>query len=91
MMEAQIESGLCRQGIEHRIAGKAKNVVDIIVFRPFHGLEPGVMAVATPDHARLPPMSAQSPGHMLDDGADLGAVGVQAGRRIAATGVPLAT
>ena len=63
--------GFCHQGVERDIAGKAKNVVRIVVFRPFHGLEPGVMTVAAPDDARVRPMSAQALGHMLDDGAHL--------------------
>ena len=49
------------------------------------------MAVAAPHDAGLRPMAAQALGHMPDDGAHLAALGVRAGRRIAATGVPLAT
>jgi hypothetical protein len=58
---------------------------------PFHRLDPTVMAVAAPHDARLRPMTAQALAHMPDDGAHLAALGVRAGRRIAATGVPLAT
>jgi len=38
-MEAQIDRGLGHQGIERGIASEAKNVVRIVVFRPFHGLD----------------------------------------------------
>ena len=70
-MEAQIDCGLGHQGIERGIAGEAKNVVRIVVFRPFHGLDPAIMAVAAPDDARPSPMSPQALRHMLDDGPHL--------------------
>jgi len=74
-MEAQIGRGLRHQGIEHGIAGEAENVVRIVVFCPFHRLDPAVVAVAAPHDAGFRPMAAQALGHMLDDGTHLGALG----------------
>ncbi len=71
MMKAQIDRGLGHQGIERAIAGEAKNVVRIVVFRPFHRLDPAVMTVAAPDDARPAPMPLQALRHMLDDGPHL--------------------
>ena len=73
-MEAQIGRGLRHQGIEHGIAGEAENVVRIVVFCPFHRLDPAVVAVAAPHDAGLRPMAAQALRHMLDDGTHLGAL-----------------
>ena len=70
-MEAQIDSGLRHQGVERGIAGEAENVVCIVVFCPFHRLDPAVVAVAAPHDAGLRPMTAQALGHMPDDGAHL--------------------
>src|SRR5262250_1877619 len=75
MMEAQIDSGLRHQGVERGIAGEAENVVCIVVFCPFHRLDPAVVAVAAPHDAGLRPMTAQALGHMPDDGAHLAALG----------------
>ena len=74
-MEAQIDRGLRRQGVERGIAGEAKNVVRTVLLRPVHRLDPAVMAVAAPHQAGLRPMAAQALGHMLDDGAHLAALG----------------
>jgi hypothetical protein len=56
MMEAQIDRHLGHDGVECGIAGETKNVVRIVVFRPFHGLDAAVMAVAAPDDAGLWPI-----------------------------------
>jgi hypothetical protein len=58
MTEAQIGGHLCRQGVEHGIADKAKNVVRTVAFRPFHRLDAAIVAVAAPDDACVRPMSA---------------------------------
>ena len=69
-----MSGGLRHQGIEHGIAGEAKDVVRIVVFRPFHGLDAAVVAVAAPHDAGLRPMSPQALRHMLDDGPHLRAL-----------------
>ena len=74
MMEAQIVGRLRHQGVEYGIAGKAKNVARIVVFRPLHGLDAAVVAVAAPHQVGLRPMFPQALRHMLDDGPHLGAV-----------------
>ena len=74
-MEAQIDSGLRPQRVERGIAGEAENVVGMVVFCPFHRLDPAVVAVAAPHDAGLRPMTAQALGHMPDDGAHLAALG----------------
>ncbi len=64
MMEAQIDSSLRHQRVERGIAGEAENVVGMVVFCPFHRLDPAVVAVAAPHDAGLRPMAAQALGHM---------------------------
>ena len=91
MMEAQIVGGLHYQGVEHRIADEAEDVVGAVVIRPVHRLDAAIVAVTAPDDPGLRPVSPQALGHVLDDGPHLGALGVRAGRRIVTTGVPLAT
>jgi hypothetical protein len=60
MKEAQIVGGLRYEGVERGIAGKAEDVVGVVVFRPFHGLDAAVVAVAAPDDAGVRPMSSAS-------------------------------
>ena len=74
MMKAQIIGGLSHDGIEHRIALEAKNVVSAVVLRPFHGFDTAVMTVAAPNDPGIGPVLAQAPRHMLDDGAHLSAL-----------------
>ena len=45
---------------ERGIAGEAENVVGMVVFCPFHRLDPAVVAVAAPHDAGLRPMTAQA-------------------------------
>ena len=73
-MEAQIVGGLCHEGIERGIAGEAEDVVRIVVFRPFHGLDAAVVAVAAPDDPGVRPMSPHALRHVLDDGPHLRAL-----------------
>ena len=70
----QIDCHVGHDGIERGIAGVPENVVRIVVFRPLHGLDPAVMAVAAPDDAGLSPMLPQALRHMLDDGPHLRAL-----------------
>src|SRR5206468_12870425 len=65
MMEAQIVSGLCHEGIQRGIAGEAEDVLRIVVFRPFNGLDAAVVAVAAPDDAGVRPMSPHALRNML--------------------------
>ena len=67
VMEAQIGSGLCHQGVERGIAGEAEDVIGAVILRPFHGLDAAVMAVAAPDDAGPAPMSPQTLRYVLDD------------------------
>jgi hypothetical protein len=90
-MEAQIVGGLGHQGIERRIAGEAEDVVGAVVFRPFHRLDATVMTVAAPHDAGVRPMLLEALRQVFDDGPHLRALRVRAGRRMVATGAPLAT
>src|SRR6185312_16648244 len=58
-------------GLENRVAAKAKNVVDALVFAPFHGLNPAVMAVAAHQDANFGPVAADAPDHVLEDSTHL--------------------
>jgi len=74
-MEAQIVGDPGHLDIERRIAGEAENITGAVVFRPFHGLDAAVMAVAAPHDAGIRPMLFQARRHMLDDGPHLRALG----------------
>ena len=89
MMEAQIVGGLRYAGVERGIAGKAEDVVGVVVFRPFHGL----------DAAVVPRQTIRVFGQCLlmrfvtclITVLTSVPLGVRAGRRIVTIGVPLAT
>jgi hypothetical protein len=66
-MEAQIVRGLGHKGVERGIAGQPEDVVGIVAFRPFHGPDAAVVAVAAPDNACPAPMPPRTRRHMLDD------------------------
>jgi hypothetical protein len=54
---------------------KPKNVVNTLLFAPFHRFDPAVMAVAAHQDADLGPVTADAPDHVLEDGAHLHAGG----------------
>src|SRR5262249_39360909 len=91
MMKAQIDSGLRHQGIERGIAGEAEDVVRIVVFRPVHGLEPAVVAGAPQMMRVLRQCLRRRLVTCLMTVLTSVPFGVRAGRRIATTGVLLAT
>jgi hypothetical protein len=91
MMEAQVVSDLCHQGVEHGIAGEAEDLVGVVVLSPVHRLDPAVVTLAAPDNPGVRPMSHHSLGHVLDDGPYFGALGGARRAQDRYTGVPLAT
>src|SRR5258708_13296107 len=68
MMKAQIVGGLGYQRIKRRVAGKAKNVVAIVLFYPLHRLDAAVMTVPPPHHAGVRPMLLQGLRYCVDYG-----------------------
>src|SRR5258708_1092635 len=74
VMKAQIVGGFGDQRIKRRVAGKAKNVVAIVLFYPFPRLDAAVMTVAAPHDAGIQPMPPQELRHVLDDGPHLPAL-----------------
>src|SRR5258708_37092092 len=68
MMKAQIVGGLGYQRIKRRVAGKAKNVVAIVLFYPLHRLDAAVMTVAAPHDAGVRPILLQELRYVLDAG-----------------------
>src|SRR5207244_13058844 len=54
---------LARQGMKHVVAGKAENIVNVVVFAPFHRFVAAVMTVAAHQDSDLVPMAAD----VLDD------------------------
>jgi hypothetical protein len=52
IMEAQIVGGFCNKGIERSIAGKAEDVV--VVLLPVHGLDPAIVTVTAGEMEDLP-------------------------------------
>src|SRR5258708_14709799 len=74
VMKAQIVGGFGDQRVKRRVAGKAKNVVAIVLFYPFPRLDAAVMTVAAPHDAGIRPMPPQELRHVLDDGPHLRAL-----------------
>src|SRR5512136_1469618 len=50
--------------------GKAENIVNVVVFAPFHRFVAAVMTVAAHQDSDLGPMAADALDDMLQDGAD---------------------
>src|SRR5262249_15255669 len=71
MIYAQIIGRPGNHRIEHVVAGKPKNVVDIVVFCPFHDFVAAIVAITPPDETRLRPVRAYATRDMLDDGPHL--------------------
>src|SRR5262245_11775556 len=67
MAYAQIVGRLGNERIEHVVTGKPKNVVDIVVFGPFHHFVTTIVTIPPPDEARLRPVLAYAARDMLDD------------------------
>jgi hypothetical protein len=91
MMEAQIVGGLRYDGVERGIAGKAEDVVGVVVFRPFHGLDAAVVAVAAQTIRVFGQCLLMRFVTCLITVLTSVPLGVRAGRRIVTIGVPLAT
>jgi hypothetical protein len=91
MMETQIVGSLHHQGIECWIAGEAEDVVGTVVFRPLHRLDATVMTIAAPHDAGVRPCCRSRLVTCLITVLTSVPFGVRAGRRMVATGVPLAT
>src|SRR4029077_11259948 len=70
-LDAQHIGGFLGHGFEYRVAAKAKNVVDALLFAPFHRFDPAIMAVAAHQNVDLGPVAADAPDHVLEDGAHL--------------------
>ena len=62
MMEAQIDSGLRHQR-RARHCRRGRKLVGMVVFCPFHRLDPAVVAIAAPHDAGLRPMGAGAWSH----------------------------
>src|SRR5215469_7065901 len=67
MLNAQAVGRPGNQRIEYAVAGKPKNVVDIVVFGPFHHFVTAIVTITPPDDARLRPVLAYPARDMLDD------------------------
>src|SRR6202790_1099005 len=70
-LDAQHIGGFLGHGFEYRVAAKAKNVVDALLFAPFHRFDPAIMAVAADEDFDFGPVNADAPDHVLEDGAHL--------------------
>ena len=91
VMKAQIVGGFGHHRIEYRIAGEAENIIIAVVFYPFHGFDAAVMTIAAPHDTGVRPMLLRRFVTCLTTVLTSVPFGVRAGRRMAATGVPLAT
>src|SRR5215475_8500458 len=67
MLNAQAVGRPGNQRIEYAVAGKPKNVVDVVVFGPFNHFVTAIVTVTPPDQARLRPVLAYPARDMLDD------------------------
>src|SRR4051812_32060930 len=56
---------LARQDMKHVVAGKAENIVNVVVFAPFHRFVAAVMTVAAHQDSDLGPMAAFSSRDMV--------------------------
>src|SRR5215469_1955068 len=79
MLNAQAVGRPGNQRIEYAVAGKPKNVVDIVVFGPFHHFVTAIVTITPPDDARLRPVLAYPARDMLDDRPHLRALGCLGG------------
>ena len=91
MMEAQIVGDLHHQGVERGIAGEAEDVVGFVALSPVHRLDAAVVTVAAPDDLVFGQCCFRRLVTCLITVLTSVPFGVRAGRRIATTGVPLAT
>jgi hypothetical protein len=65
-----IASAAARQGMKNLVAGKAKNIINALVFlAPFHHFIAAVMAVAAHQDMDPGPMPADTPDDVLEDRA----------------------